>query len=266
MRCPRRLPKTMLAAILAVGIAFPAPALAFADDAADANKSAGESAVDTTTISEGATQANDPALFDELVEGVDYRGLLVTLDEDSKINLLSADGGGKRGSRKGLPMRGPPSPIDRIRGRIDARRCRCGGRHARVGGRCRRPGSPRRRLRAAELRVQASGRGARRRAGRKRRKHRRRAGRRRRGHLGAGTWHAERRLRIHPRSERTLQPILALHHAHHKSVEPRAYGQHRHRSHTRHGRGFRPCGSGRQPAYGLRVGCVQQQAAERERA
>lgn len=93
MRCPRRLPKTMLAAILAVGIAFPAPALAFADDAADANKSAGESAVDTTAISEGATQANDPALFDELVEGVDYRGLLVTLDEDSKINLLSEDGG-----------------------------------------------------------------------------------------------------------------------------------------------------------------------------
>ena len=93
MRCPRRLPKTMLAAILAVGIAFPAPALAFADDAADANKSAGESAVDTTAISEGATQDNDPALFDELVEGVDYRGLLVTLDEDSKINLLSADGG-----------------------------------------------------------------------------------------------------------------------------------------------------------------------------
>lgn len=93
MRCPRRLPKTMLAAILAVGIAFPAPALAFADDAADANKSAGESAVDTTAISEGATQANDSALFDELVEGVDYRGLLVTLDEDSKINLLSEDGG-----------------------------------------------------------------------------------------------------------------------------------------------------------------------------
>ena len=61
MRCPRRLPKTMLAAILAVGIAFPAPALAFADDAADANKSAGESAVDTTAISEGATQANNPA-------------------------------------------------------------------------------------------------------------------------------------------------------------------------------------------------------------
>ena len=93
MRCPRRLPKTMLAAILAVGIAFPAPALAFADDAADANKSAGESAVDTTAISEGATQANDPALFNELVEGVDYRGLLVTLDEDSKINLFSEDGG-----------------------------------------------------------------------------------------------------------------------------------------------------------------------------
>lgn len=93
MRCPRRLPKTMLAAILAVGIAFPAPALAFADDAADANKSAGESAVDTTAISEGATQANDPALFNELVEGMDYRGLLVTLDEDSKINLLSEDGG-----------------------------------------------------------------------------------------------------------------------------------------------------------------------------
>lgn len=93
MRRPRRLPKMMLAAILAVGIAFPAPALAFADDAADANKSAGESAVDTTAISEGATQANDPTLFDELVEGVDYRGLLVTLDEDSKINLLSEDGG-----------------------------------------------------------------------------------------------------------------------------------------------------------------------------
>ena len=93
MRCPRRLPKMMLAAILAAGIAFPAPALAFADDAADANKSAGESAVDTTAISEGATQANDPALFDELVEGVDYRGLLVTFDEDSKINLLSEDGG-----------------------------------------------------------------------------------------------------------------------------------------------------------------------------
>lgn len=93
MRCPRRFPKMMLAAILAVGIAFPAPALAFADDAADANKSAGESAVDTTAISEGAAQANDSALFDELVEGVDYRGLLVTLDEDSKINLLSEDGG-----------------------------------------------------------------------------------------------------------------------------------------------------------------------------
>ena len=93
MRCPRRLPKMMLAAILAVGIAFPAPALAFADDAADANKSAGESAVDTTAISEGTAQANDPALFDELVEGVDYRGLLVTLDEDSKIDLLSEDGG-----------------------------------------------------------------------------------------------------------------------------------------------------------------------------
>lgn len=93
MRCPRRLPKTMLAAILAVGIAFPAPALAFADDAADANKSARESAVDTTAISEGATQANDPVLFDELVEDEDYRGLLVTLDEDSKINLLSEDGG-----------------------------------------------------------------------------------------------------------------------------------------------------------------------------
>lgn len=93
MRCPRRLPKMILAAILAVGIAFPAPALAFADDAADANKSAGESAVDTTAISEGTAQANDPALFDELVEGVDYRGLLVTLDEDSKIDLLSEDGG-----------------------------------------------------------------------------------------------------------------------------------------------------------------------------
>ena len=93
MRCPRRLPKMMLAAILAVGIAFPAPALAFADDAADANKSAGESAVDTTAISEGTAQGNDPALFDELVEGVDYRGLLVTLDEDSKIDLLSEDGG-----------------------------------------------------------------------------------------------------------------------------------------------------------------------------
>lgn len=93
MRCPRRLPKTMLAAILAVGIAFPAPALAFADDAADANKWLVKAAVDTTAISEGATQANDPALFDELVEGVDYRGLLVTLDEDSKINLLSEDGG-----------------------------------------------------------------------------------------------------------------------------------------------------------------------------
>lgn len=93
MRRPRRLPKMMLAAILAVGIALPAPALAFADDAADANKSAGESAVDTTAISEGAAQANDPALFDELVEGVDCRGLLVTLDEDSKINLLSEDGG-----------------------------------------------------------------------------------------------------------------------------------------------------------------------------
>lgn len=93
MRCPRRLPKMMLAAILAVGIAFPAPALAFADDAADANKSAGESAVDTTAISECTAQGNDPALFDELVEGVDYRGLLVTLDEDSKINLLSEDGG-----------------------------------------------------------------------------------------------------------------------------------------------------------------------------
>ena len=92
MRCPRRLPKMILAAILAVGIAFPAPALAFADDAADANKSAGESAVDTTAISEGTAQGNDPALFDELVEGVDYRGLLVTLDKDSKINLLSADG------------------------------------------------------------------------------------------------------------------------------------------------------------------------------
>ena len=92
MRCPRRLPKMMLAAILAVGIAFPAPALAFADDAADANKSAGESAVDTSAINEGAAQASDPALFDELVEGVDYRGLLVTLDEDSKINLLSAEG------------------------------------------------------------------------------------------------------------------------------------------------------------------------------
>ena len=93
MRCPRRLPKMMLAAILAVGIAFPAPALAFADDAADANKSAGESAVDTSAINEGTAQASDPALFDELVEGVDYRGLLVTLDEDSKINLLSEDGG-----------------------------------------------------------------------------------------------------------------------------------------------------------------------------
>ena len=110
MRCPRRLPKTMLAAILAVGIAFPAPALAFADDAADANKSAGESAVDTTAISEGATQANDPALFDELVEGVDYRGLLVTLDEDSKINLLSEDGGESE-LAQGLADAGSPSPI-----------------------------------------------------------------------------------------------------------------------------------------------------------
>lgn len=85
--------RSMLAAILAASIAFPVPAIAFAADAADANKSAGESAVDTTAISEGATQANDPALFNELVEGVDYRGLLVTLDEDSKINLLSEDGG-----------------------------------------------------------------------------------------------------------------------------------------------------------------------------
>ena len=93
MRSPRRFPRTILAAILAVGIAFPAPALAFADNAADADKSAGESAANTTAISEGAAQADDPALFDELVEGVDYRGLLVTLDEDSKINLLSEDGG-----------------------------------------------------------------------------------------------------------------------------------------------------------------------------
>ena len=81
MRCPRRLPKMMLAAILAVGIAFPAPALAFADDAADANKSAGESAMDTTAISEGATQANDPALFDELVEGVVAAGVLAQYHE-----------------------------------------------------------------------------------------------------------------------------------------------------------------------------------------
>ena len=96
MRCPRRLPKMMLAAILAVGIAFPAPALAFADDAADAGKSAGESAVGATAISEGATQGNDPALFDELAEVVvgfeDYHDFDVVLEK--LADLIDPEGGG----------------------------------------------------------------------------------------------------------------------------------------------------------------------------
>ena len=266
MRCPRRLPKTMLAAILAVGIAFPAPALAFADDAADANKSAGESAVDTTAISEGATQDNDPALFDELVEGVDYRGLLVTLDEDSKINLLSADGGESE-LAQGLADAGlaVTNQIESADGSTlavadvadDMRASEAVAAAQEVPGVVSvQPNFVYRlvdEVPAGALDESAASIADEQVEGDE-------------GISAQALGMPNDDYVIHPRSERTLQPILALHHAHYKSVEPRACGQHRHRSHTRHGRGFRPCGSGRQPAYGLRVGCVQQQAAERERA
>lgn len=80
----------MLACLLAAGIAFPAPALAFAAEATNGPDAQGTQ----LAVSEDANDAqapNDPALFDGLVDGVDAEGVLVTLD-DSAVSLLAEDG------------------------------------------------------------------------------------------------------------------------------------------------------------------------------
>lgn len=90
MRSTSIFSRAMLACLLAAGIAFPVPALAFAAEAAN-DSDAPEAAL---SASEGASDAqapNDPALFDGLVDGVDMEGVLVTLD-DSAVSLLAEDG------------------------------------------------------------------------------------------------------------------------------------------------------------------------------
>lgn len=95
MRTTSIFSRAMLACLLAAGIAFPVPALAFA--AEGASGSTGSSVQETApSASEGASDAqtqNDPALFDGLVDGVDAEGILVTIDGDA-VSLLAADDGG----------------------------------------------------------------------------------------------------------------------------------------------------------------------------
>lgn len=80
----------MLACLLAAGIAFPAPALAFATETVSSSD-ASEAALSTSEDASDAQAPNDPALFDGLVDGVDAEGILITLD-DSAVSLLAEDG------------------------------------------------------------------------------------------------------------------------------------------------------------------------------
>ena len=76
----------MLACLLAAGVAFPAPALACASEAAS-----GSEALEASQSASDAQTQNDPAHFEGLVDGVDAEGILVTLD-DGAVSLLSEDG------------------------------------------------------------------------------------------------------------------------------------------------------------------------------
>ena len=87
MRMTSRFSRTLLACLLAAGITFPAPAIAFAAGA-EGDASAAEALATTVTAStDGAQTQNDPALFDGVIDGVDAEGILVTLDDDA-VSLL----------------------------------------------------------------------------------------------------------------------------------------------------------------------------------
>lgn len=92
MRMTSRFSRTLLACLLAAGITFPAPALAFAAGT-EGDASAAE-ALAITASTDGAQTQNDPALFDGVVDGVDAEGILVTLDDDA-VSLLAEDGDGE---------------------------------------------------------------------------------------------------------------------------------------------------------------------------
>lgn len=83
----------MLACLLAAGVTFPAPALAFAVEGASGSNGSGaqETAPSASESASDAQTPNDPALFDGLVDGVDAEGILVTIDGDA-VSLLAADG------------------------------------------------------------------------------------------------------------------------------------------------------------------------------
>ena len=81
----------MLACLLAAGVAFPAPALAFATEAGGASAPEAPLASESAESASDAQTRNDPALFEGLVDGVDAEGILVTLD-DGAVSLLSEDG------------------------------------------------------------------------------------------------------------------------------------------------------------------------------
>lgn len=81
----------MLACLLAAGVAFPAPALAFASETASGTETSEATFASEASESEGGTQTqSDPALFDGVVDGDDAEGILVTLDD--AVSLLAEDG------------------------------------------------------------------------------------------------------------------------------------------------------------------------------
>ena len=92
MRMTSRFSRTLLACLLAAGITFPAPAIAFAAGA-EGDASAAE-ALDVTASTDGAQTQNDPALFDGVDDGVDSQGVLLTLDDDA-VSLLAEDSDGE---------------------------------------------------------------------------------------------------------------------------------------------------------------------------
>ncbi len=89
MRMTSRFSRTLLACLLAAGVAFPAPAIAFAAEEGS-DPVTGAAAIVVSDSANDAQTQNDPALFDGVVDGVDSQGVLLTLDGDA-VSLLSED-------------------------------------------------------------------------------------------------------------------------------------------------------------------------------
>ena len=91
MRMTSRFSRTLLACLLAAGITFPAPAIAFAAEA-EGGSAKGATALAVTDSANTVQAQNDPALFEGVVDGVDAEGVLLTLSDDA-VSLLSEDDG-----------------------------------------------------------------------------------------------------------------------------------------------------------------------------